>query len=40
MNSTSNVDGSSVAEKSPFMSVDPAAPASFCSSVDELRYFV
>ncbi|XP_011028773.1 PREDICTED: deoxyhypusine hydroxylase [Populus euphratica] len=37
MNSTSNVDGSSVAEKSPFMSVDPAAPSSFCSSVDELR---
>lgn len=40
MNTTSNVDVSSVAEKSPFMSVDPAAPALFCSSVDELRYFV
>ncbi|KAJ0053581.1 hypothetical protein Pint_01763 [Pistacia integerrima] len=28
---------SSVVEKSPFMSVDPAAPTSSCSSVDELR---
>uniref|UniRef100_A0A6N2L399 Deoxyhypusine hydroxylase n=1 Tax=Salix viminalis TaxID=40686 RepID=A0A6N2L399_SALVM len=37
MNTTSNVDVSSVAEKSPFMSVDPAAPALSCSSVDELR---
>jgi deoxyhypusine monooxygenase len=37
---TSTVDGSSVAEKSPFLSVDPAAPASLSSSVDELRYFV
>ncbi|CAK7346441.1 unnamed protein product [Dovyalis caffra] len=36
-NATSSVDGSSVAEKSPFMSVDPAAPAASCSSVDELR---
>ncbi|KAJ6931294.1 deoxyhypusine hydroxylase-like [Populus alba x Populus x berolinensis] len=37
---TSTVDGSSVAEKSPFLSVDPAAPSSLCSSVDELRGFL
>ncbi|PNT38078.1 hypothetical protein POPTR_005G221700v4 [Populus trichocarpa] len=37
---TSTVDGSSVAEKSPFLSVDPAAPASLSSSVDELRGFL
>ncbi|XP_038717092.1 deoxyhypusine hydroxylase isoform X2 [Tripterygium wilfordii] len=30
-------DGTSSTEKSPFMSVDPAAPVSSCSSVDELR---
>ncbi|XP_044501501.1 deoxyhypusine hydroxylase [Mangifera indica] len=30
-------NGSSVVEKSPFMSVDPAAPTSLCCSVDELR---
>ncbi|KAF5741878.1 hypothetical protein HS088_TW10G00885 [Tripterygium wilfordii] len=30
-------DGTSKTEKSPFMSVDPAAPVSSCSSVDELR---
>ncbi|KAJ4726846.1 Deoxyhypusine hydroxylase [Melia azedarach] len=29
--------GSSMIEKSPFLSVDPAAPASSCSSVDKLR---
>lgn len=34
-NTTSS--GDSMIEKSPFMSVDPAAPAS-CSSIDELRY--
>lgn len=30
--------GSSMIEKSPFLSVDPAAPASSCSSVDKLRF--
>lgn len=29
---------SSAMEKSPFMSVDPAAPATLCSSVEYLRY--
>ncbi|KAH9729455.1 Deoxyhypusine hydroxylase [Citrus sinensis] len=33
----SGSDGSSMTERSPFMSVDPAAPASSCSSVDMLR---
>ncbi|XWS46941.1 hypothetical protein CRYUN_Cryun14cG0111300 [Craigia yunnanensis] len=32
-------DKSSREEKSPFLSVDPAAPASSHSSVDKLRYF-
>lgn len=30
-------DGSAV-EKSPFMSVDPAAPTTSCSSVNQLRF--
>ncbi|KAK9281849.1 hypothetical protein L1049_004755 [Liquidambar formosana] len=30
-------DGTSTIEASPFLSVDPAAPASSCSSVDQLR---
>lgn len=34
----SGSDGSSMTERSPFMSVDPAAPASSCSSVDMLRF--
>ncbi|KAH8509383.1 hypothetical protein H0E87_011225 [Populus deltoides] len=37
---TSTVDGTSVAEKSPFLSVDPATPSSLSSSVDELRGFL
>lgn len=32
-------DKASMAEKSPFLSVDPAAPASSYSSIDKLRYF-
>ena len=32
-------DKSSMKEKSPFLSVDPAGPASSHSSVDKLRYF-
>ena len=31
-------DGMSMVEVSPFLSVDPAAPASSCSSVDQLRF--
>lgn len=38
MNATSVGNGSATVEKSPFMSVDPAAPTASCSSVDELRY--
>ncbi|KAF2302491.1 hypothetical protein P3X46_015349 [Hevea brasiliensis] len=37
MNATGTCEESSTIEKSPFMSVDPAAPASSCSSVDMLR---
>ncbi|KDP21331.1 hypothetical protein JCGZ_21802 [Jatropha curcas] len=37
MNANGTSDGSSMIEKSPFMSVDPAAPAASCSSIDELR---
>ncbi|CAI0414085.1 unnamed protein product [Linum tenue] len=37
MNATNGADQSAVMEKSPFLSVDPAAPASSCSSVNELR---
>ncbi|XP_065861000.1 deoxyhypusine hydroxylase-like [Euphorbia lathyris] len=37
MSTADNSDGSSTVERSPFMSVDPAAPASSCSSVDKLR---
>lgn len=32
-----NCDGESMVESSPFLSIDPAAPAS-CSSIDELRF--
>lgn len=31
-------DGMSMVEASPFLSVDPAAPAASCSSVDQLRF--
>lgn len=37
MNTTGNCDGSPAIEKSPFLSVDPAAPASSCSSIDKLK---
>lgn len=38
LKSNGSDDKSSMTEKSPFLSVDPAAPASSHSSVDKLRY--
>ncbi|GLT42327.1 hypothetical protein SLA2020_163310 [Shorea laevis] len=37
LKTSSSDDKSSIEEKSPFMSVDPATPASSCSSADKLR---
>ncbi|XP_050235585.1 deoxyhypusine hydroxylase [Mercurialis annua] len=37
MSGAKHSDGKSETERSPFLSVDPAAPASSCSSVDKLR---